>query len=112
MANISIRHPQIFRLTAGITAQQMRIAEQTSGRIAPQLLSLVEVAVRPVAPREKTTLAKEALAAGNSERDNDTVADLQFAGVGADLYHFSHRLVADDVAMLHAGHDAVVDMQV
>ena len=40
-ADIGIGHAQIFRLTAGIAAQQMRVAEQSGGRMAPQLLGLV-----------------------------------------------------------------------
>jgi hypothetical protein len=43
---------------------------------------------------------------------DDPVADLQLLVRGADLDHFAHELVAHDVALLHARHEAVEEVQV
>ena len=58
-------------------------------------------------------LALVAFAADDRERDNDAVADLQcLFAVGYHLHDLPHELVTHDIAVLHAGHVAVVEMQV
>ena len=70
------------------------------------------VAVGALADREVAALALVALAADDREGDHDAVADLELLVVAADLDHLAHGLVAHDVARLHAGHEAVVEVQV
>ena len=108
-ADIGIGHAQIFGLAAGIAAQQMRIAEQAGGRMAPQLRGLLVIGVGALAAGEEAALAEEAFAAGDGERHDHAVADLQLLVLGADLDHLAHGLVAEDVAALHRRDDAVID---
>ncbi len=56
-------------------------------------------------------LAEIAVAARNGKRHNDAVPGLQPVFV-ADLDDFTHELMSQNVAALHAGHEAVVQMHV
>src|ERR1700716_3049124 len=81
--------------------------------MAEHLVGDALVPVRPFADREVAALALLAFAAVDREGDDDTVTDLQ--GVPAlrpDLDYLAHEFMAQDVAALHAGHIAVVEMQV
>jgi hypothetical protein len=109
---IGKRNAQIFGLAAVIAAAEVRIAEQSGRRIAPQLGGLGMVGIAAFATGVKTVLAKEAFAAGNRERDDDAVADLQFLVLGADRDDFAHILVAKHISRLHFGDAAAVDMKV
>ncbi len=111
-ADIGKRHAQIFRLAAGIAAQQMGVAEQPGGRVAPELLRLRPVGIGALAAGIEAALAEEAFAASDRERHDHAVADLERLVVGADLDHLAHRLMAEHVAPLHARHHAIIEMQV
>ena len=80
--------------------------------VAEDEVAEVLVAVGALADRPVAAPALLALAAADRERDDDAVADLELLVLGADLDHLAHELVADDVARLHAGHEAVVEVQV
>ena len=80
--------------------------------MSPQLRRLLRVGIGALAAREVAALAEEAFAAGDGERHHDAVADPELAVPGTDFDHFAHRFVPEHVAVLHAGNDAVVDMQV
>lgn len=109
---IGVRHAQVLGLAAGIASEEMGIAVQTGGRMAPQRLGLGAVRIGALAAGEPAPLAEEALAAGDGEGHDDAIADLQLPVLRSDLDHFAHGLVADDVTALHAGNDAVEDVQV
>src|SRR5215211_3583637 len=107
------RHAHVFGLAAGIAAGEVGVAEETRGRSAEDLRGHVLVAVRRLADREVAAPALLAFAAENRERHDDAVADLERAlGLRADLHDLAHELVADDVAVLHPWHVAVVEIQV
>ena len=53
-----------------------------------------------------------AVAAGDRERHDHAVADLQVLDLRADLDDLAHELVAEDVALLHRRDEAVVEVQV
>ena len=55
--------------------------------------------------------AKVAASTGNRKGDNNPFAYLE-AGFGADLHHFAHELVADDVTGLHGWDYAIVEVQI
>src|SRR3954447_6203254 len=91
----------------------MRVAEQSGRRVPEDLVRDLLVAVGRLADRVVVPMALFALVAGDRERHDDAVADLQLAlGLRPDFDHLAHGLVANDVAGLHAGHVAVVEMQV
>jgi hypothetical protein len=49
-ADIGVGHAKIFRLPAGIAAEQMRIAERSGRRIAPELGGIGMVGIGAFAP--------------------------------------------------------------
>jgi len=67
-------------------------------------------AIGTLAKRELAPLALSALAAGDRERNNDAVADLELGITSADFDHFAHGLVPHDIASVHAGDKAAVEM--
>ena len=110
--DVGKRHARVFRLAAGIAAVHVRVAEQTRRGIAVQLLGHPGIRIRVVAQRPELLLAEVAAAAGDGERHDDAIADLEPRVVFADLDDFAHELVAEDVALLHRRDVAVVDVQV
>src|SRR5215203_3686714 len=111
-ADVRVGHPQKFRLPSRIAPEQVRIAEQTGGRVAPELRCLFVIGIRAFAAREIASLAKETLAAGYREWHDHAVSDLQLLVFGADFDDLAHGLMAEDIAALHLGNDAVKDMKV
>src|SRR5947209_107441 len=104
---------KIFRLSAGITAGQMRVAEEASGRVPEDFVGKFFVAVRRLADREIAALALLAFAANDRERHDDAVALLQVTvDAGTDLDHLAHHLVSHDVAGQHRGNEIVEEMKV
>lgn len=57
-------------------------------------------------------LAEEALPACYIERDNDPVALLDPGNLRAHLFHNPHRLMSDNVVIMHSRYFSVIDMQV
>ena len=70
------------------------------------------VRVGVLAQRPHVVLAVPAVAAGDRERHHHAVADLEVLDAAPDLHHLAHELVAEDVALLHGRHEAVVEVQV
>ena len=94
-AVLGLRHPQVLGLPAGHLAVELGVAEQ---RRARALL----VDLRRLALRLQALVAHVAVTAGDVERDHDAVADgLRLRDLGADLLDDAHRLVAEDVALVH-----------
>ena len=111
-ADIGVRDAQILGLAAGEAAQEVRVAEEAGRRMSPQFRGLLRIGIGPLTTGKVAALAEEALATGDGERDDDPIPHLQLADAATDLDDLSHRLVAQHVAALHAGNDAIVDVQV
>jgi hypothetical protein len=112
MRRVRERHAQILRLSPGIAAGQLRIAEQAR-RLMPERLFLhLLVAVRRLADRVIAAPALLAIAAIDGEGDDHPVADVQRLVVLAHLDDLAHRLVAHDVARLHAWDEVVEQVEV
>ena len=111
-ARIGIGHAEIFGLSACIAAQEVRIAEEPGGRMAPELRGLLRIGVRALAGGIPAVAAEEAFAAGDGEGDHHAVAHFQVLAVGANLDDLAHGLVAHHVAGVHLGDHAIVDVQV
>ena len=101
--DVGERHARVLRLAAGVAAQHVRVAEDAARRIAPQLLGHPGVRVRVLAERVQLALAAAAVAAGDRERHDDAVADLEVLDAAADLDDLAHELVAEDVALFIVG---------
>jgi hypothetical protein len=113
VGRVGERHAQVLGLPALVAAGQVGVAEQAGRGVPEDLVGQILVAVGRLAHRVVAAVALVALAAGDRERDDDAVADLELAlGLGPDLDHLAHRLVAHHVAALHAGHEAVEEVQV
>src|SRR5207248_7785286 len=110
--DIGVGNADIFGLAAGITARQVRIAKEPGGGVPEHFVGEVLVAVGALADREIAALALVALAANDRERHDDAVANLKLLVLGSDLDNFAHEFVAHDVAGLHPGHEAVIEVQV
>ena len=111
-AEIRIGHAQVFGLAAGKPAKKMSVAEQAGGRVTPKLLCHLSVRIGSLAAREQLPPAEEAVAAGDSERNHDAIADLELGVFRSDLDNLAHGLVTQDVAGLHSRHHAVIDVQI
>jgi hypothetical protein len=72
----------------------------------------IRVRVRGVAARVERLLAEPARAAGNRERHDHAVALFEVRHGAADFDDLAHRLVAEDVALLHRRHEPVEEVQV
>src|SRR5438067_737458 len=89
----------------------MRIAINSGRRIAPHGLGRAGVGIRVVAERVHSFLTIEAVAAGNRERDDDAIAHLEPFDFVADFHDFA-QLMAEDVAVHHAGYKSVIEVQI
>src|SRR3954469_23858184 len=90
----------------------MRIAVQPGGGMAKHLVGEVLVAIAAFTDGKITASALLAFATCDGERHDDAFADLELAHITAEFNDFTHELVAHDVAMLHARHEAVVEVQI
>ncbi len=91
----------------------MAVSEEARSRVAEHLAGDVFVPVGPLANREVAASALLAFSADDRERDDDALADLQgMLAVGPHLDDFAHELVAHDIAILHAWHVTVVQVEV
>ena len=110
--DIGKRHARELGLPAGEAAGEVRIAERPRCRMPQCLLGQGGVRIRVLAERPVVVPALPAVAAGNRERHDDAVADLEVLDRAPDLHHLAHELVAEDVALLHWLDEAVVEVQV
>jgi hypothetical protein len=95
--DIRVRDTQVLGLATGKPAEKIRVSEQARGRMTPKFGGLLCIRIGSFATREVATLAEEALAAGDGEWHDDTVAYFELADAAPHLDNFSHRLVAQHV---------------
>jgi hypothetical protein len=95
-----------------IAAGEVRVAEQACRGVAERRFGHLLVAVRALAHGEVAAPALLALAARDREGDDDAVALPEVLDLAAHLDDLAHGLVAHDVALFHAGHEMVVQMEV
>ena len=104
-------HTDVLGLTTGETAGQVGVAKDAGGAAAVHGLGL-GVGVGDLALGRELVLAEEAVAAGNLERNDIALADLDLLDAGADLIDNTAELVAEDVALVHLHDGTVVEMEV
>src|SRR6185436_777134 len=107
-------HAQTFGLTARIPAGELRIAIDACRRLAEHLVAVLGLGVGVVAAAVELAATEKALPAGNRERHDDAIADIDAAAidVGAEFFDDAHGLVAHDVAGGHERDVAVIEMQI
>ena len=110
--DVGERHARELGLAAGKAAGEVRVAERARRRVAHHLLGERGVRIRVLAERPVVVPALPAVAAGDGERDDHPIADLELLDRSSDLDHFAHELVAEDVALLHGRDEPVVEVQV
>src|ERR1700761_5395290 len=72
----------------------------------------MSIRVRVVTGCPKLFLAKQALAARDGKRDDDTVSLLQILNCGTNFLHNPHELVAEYVALLHHRYEPIEQMKI
>src|SRR4051794_22542172 len=80
--------------------------------MAEKLLSDPGIGVSVFAEGILLLLAMQAAPAGYGEWIHDAVADLQILDRAADLHHFAHEFVAQDIARHHGWNEPAEQMQV
>ena len=75
--DVGERHAGELGLAAGEAAGQVRVAERARRGVPHHLLGERRVRIRVLAERPVVVLALPAVAAGDGERDDDAVADLE-----------------------------------
>src|SRR4051794_17411281 len=80
--------------------------------MSPERLGFLAIGIGAFATGEEASLAEEALATGDGERNDDAVANLQRLVFGADFNDLSHVFVAEDVALVHRRNNPVENVQV
>jgi hypothetical protein len=111
-ADVREWHARILGLPAGVAAREVRVAEDSRGGVAEQLLSQPRVRVGVLAQGEQLLLAVPAVSASDRERNDDAVANLQVRDAAAGLHDLAHELVAEDIALLHRRDEAVVQVKI
>ena len=104
-AVLRLRHPQVLGLPAGHLPVELREAEQRGAHALVAVLG-------GLALRLEVARAHPAVSAGDVERDDDAVADLEIPCLGPDLLDDAHRLVAEDVALVEERPEDLVEVQV
>src|ERR1041384_140468 len=100
VGRVGERHAQIFGLTAGIAARQVRIAEQPRSRVPERGIRELPIAIGPLADREVAAPTLLAFATGDRKGDQDAVPDAQrTVDAAPNLDDFAHRLMAHDIAL-------------
>ncbi len=102
---VSEGDPQELGLAAGNLPVQLGVAEQRGAGVLVAHLSRLALGL-------EAALAHEAVSAGDSEGDDDTVTDLEPGDRGTDLLDDPHRFVPEDVATLEERTEQFVEVQV
>src|SRR5690606_28434856 len=111
-ADVGVGHAHVLGLTARVAAGEVGVAVEPGSGVAEQFVGDVLVAVAALAHREVAAPTLVALATDDGEGHHHAVADFELLVRRADLHDLAHELVAHDVAVFHAGHEAVVEVQV
>src|SRR5690606_624884 len=91
--DVGVGYAEVLRLPTRKSTREVRVAEQTRGRMTHQLLRELRVPVRCLADGIEAVPARPAAAAGDRERDHDPVAGAQPLHAGTDLLDDAHRLM-------------------
>ena len=110
--NIGEWHASVLRLAASVASHHVGIAEQARARVAIHFFGNPRVRIGVVAARPQLLLAEPAAPACDGEWHQNAVARIQVLHLGAEFDDLAHELVAEDVALLHRGNVAVVEMKI
>ncbi|MNE42577.1 hypothetical protein D3C80_1367090 [compost metagenome] len=102
-SEIAVRHSQQFCLTSGITSVRIRITKISAGILG--LVGMVALAFHLM-------LAEITLSAGYVKRDDHTVAFFNLSDLRSHILNNPHRLMPDNIIIMHARNFTVIDMQV
>src|SRR5690606_25172357 len=110
--DVGVGYAEVLRLPTRKSTREVRVAEQTRGRMTHQLLRELRVPVRCLADGIEAVPARPAAAAGDRERDHDPVAGAQPLHAGTDLLDDAHRLMPEHVPLLHERIEAVIQVEI
>jgi hypothetical protein len=80
--------------------------------MAPEFGGHLGIGIRAFADRIQAALAEKTRSASDGKRDDDAVADLHAAHVGAGRDDLAHEFMSEDIALFQRRNDAVVQVQV
>jgi hypothetical protein len=80
--------------------------------MAPEFLGGFMVWIATFAAGEPSARTEKTFTARNGEWHNDAIAWLQICYLRSNLDNFTHRLMTEHVAALHAWNHSVIDMQI
>ena len=113
MRLVGKRHAHVFRLAAGITTGQMRVAEESGRGVAEHLVAFFLVAVRPLADGVILAATLVAFATEDGEGNDNSFALAQRAiHAAAGFDDFAHELVPENVSLLELDHEVIVKVKV
>ena len=113
-ADVGERHARVLGLAAGEAAEHVRVAEDAGTASAPS-------ASRPSRRSGfEFSQQRDSLAGSTAQQLPQAIGNgtttrsptFRFLTASPDLDDFAHELVAEDVALLHRRHEAVVEVQV
>src|SRR5919202_3931144 len=105
-------HAGILGLPARVAADEVGVAEDAAGRIAPELFGQGSIRVRVITERPKSPFAEETVAACDRKGHNHTVTLPQILHLTPKLDDLAHELVAEDITFLHRRDIAIVEMEI
>src|SRR5690606_6704831 len=111
-AHVGEGYAHVLRLSACKPAERVRIPEHAGCRVAVHLLGNVRIGVGVLAAGIESLATLVAAAARDGEGNHHAVTHLQVADTSPHVHHLSHELVAEYVAGLHGGNEALVEVQV
>src|SRR4051812_3188510 len=80
--------------------------------MSPEFLCDMRVRIRVFTKRKQLALAEEAIAARDRKRHDDAIAYREILDTRAELYDLAHEFVSENIAPIHRGNVAVVQMQI
>src|SRR5471030_1333295 len=90
----------------------MGIPKKPGSRVAEDFVSLLLIAIAPLAHGKVAALALVALTAEYREGNDDPIPYPEHFVIVTYLDYFSHEFVAHDVTTFHSRHEAIKQMQV
>jgi len=95
-------------LPTRVAAHHVRIAEKSRSGVSVRCFHKMCIGIGVVARRPELLFAKVATAARECERNHYAVSALQIRYLASNLFHQTHKLVAEDISSLHGRNEAVI----
>ncbi len=109
---VSEGHADIFGVRASVAAKGVAIGVNAAGRVAQHRFTLLPLRISVVAAGGQLMLAVPAGAAGDKRGHHDAIATANIFHRAADFDHLAHKFMPENIALAHAGDQAVDDVEI